>query len=54
MNRIPISIPIQADIIDEVNETFRTLLSQEPSTDTVSLMPASAIVTIVDDDGKTH
>ena len=50
--RIPVSIPIQSDQLDEPNETFRALLSQEPATSTVTLMPATATVTITDDDGK--
>lgn len=52
MRRIPISIPIQSDQIDEENETFRTVLDQEPRLDAVSLMPGVATVTITDDDGK--
>ena len=52
MRRIPVSIPIQSDQIDEPNETFRAVLSQEPATSTVTLRPAAATVTITDDDGK--
>ena len=51
-SRIPVSIPIQSDQLDEPNETFRVLLTQEPATGTVTLMPATATVTITDDDGK--
>lgn len=50
--RIPVSIPIQSDQLDEPNETFRVLLTQEPATSTVTIMPATATVTITDDDGK--
>ena len=54
MRRIPVSIPIQSDQIDEPNETFRAVLSQNPATSTITLMPATATVTINDDDGETN
>ena len=50
--RIPVSIPIQSDQLDEPNETFRAVLSQEPAASTVTLMPDTATVTITDDDGE--
>ena len=52
MTRIPISIPIQSDQLDEDDEIFVTILEQDPIEDTVSLMPDRATVTITDDDGK--
>ena len=54
ITRIPIMIPIQSDQLDEDNETFQTMLEQDPSMETVSIQPATAIVTIVDDDGEHH
>ena len=52
--RIPVSIPIQSDRIDESDETFRVVLSQEVPTSTVTLIPATSTVTITDDDGKNY
>ncbi len=52
--RIPVSIPIQSDQLDEPDETFRAVLAQEPTTTTVTLMPATATVTITDDDGEIN
>ena len=50
MTRIPISIPIQSDQIDEDDETFITILEQEPRVGAISLTPARATVNITDDD----
>lgn len=53
MTRIPISIPIQSDQIDEDNEIFITILEQEPRVDAISLTPARATVNITDDDSMS-
>ena len=47
-------IPIQSDTIDEDDETFQAVLSQNPVTSTVTIDPAMAVVTITDDDGKNN
>ena len=52
ITRIPITISIQSDTIDEDDETFQAVLSQDPVTSTVTIDPAMAVVTITDDDGK--
>ena len=49
---VPITVNITIDSVVEVDEVFRVLL--ESNTPRVSLIPSSATITILNDDGECH